>query len=248
MTTVGKPYYRTCRQHVDGSYANNGQSYYILDDRYAESPGNYIRTFLILQDELKGILEYIEPDDSNLSCYSIRLYELIVRASIEIEANFKAILLANNYKSVHGRQWTMNDYKELDRTHRLSHHRAQLPFWGGTKAIRRPFESWSSGSSPNWYRAYNSVKHDRHQQIKLATFGNAVDAMAALVCVLSAQFYTHDFQPGPDLLAYSSRKGTFDHAIGGYFLVEFPNWEPCERYEFHWEAIKKDPNPFRTLW
>ena len=45
-----------------------------------------------MQNDLVRLFEFIEPADENLSTYSYRTHELLIRSCIEAEANFKAIL------------------------------------------------------------------------------------------------------------------------------------------------------------
>jgi len=39
-----------------------------------------------------------------------------------------------------------------------------------------------------------------------------------------------------------------ESGIGGYFRVKFPDDFPSEmRYEFEWEKLKKEPDPFQNI-
>ncbi len=72
------------------------------------------------------------------------------------------------------------------------------------------------------------------------------DALAGLLAVLSSQFYTHDFSPGNVLLACGGPHDGMEAGIGGYLRVKFPDdWPANERYDFDWDAIKNDRNPFQ---
>jgi hypothetical protein len=46
----------------------------------------------------------------------------------------------------------------------------------------RPWKSWKQPKRPNpeWWTAYNSVKHGRIKNEKLANLGNAINALAGL--------------------------------------------------------------------
>jgi hypothetical protein len=94
---INKPYHRNCRQFIDDSYADGGKWTYIIHPSYAKSPEQYIRAFQIILKDLQKLFEYVEPADGNLKCYSFRTHELLMRVCIEAEANFKAILLENDY-------------------------------------------------------------------------------------------------------------------------------------------------------
>lgn len=247
--TVSKPFRRTCRQfangHYDGSF-NRGPAEYTRHPKFANSPKHFVRAFLLLQDDLQKLFDYIEPADTNLESYSFRLHEILTRSCIEIEANAKAILTENGYEK--SSDWNMNDYRKIDQSHRLSSYRVLIPDWKGEHAIRQPFKVWSDNKAPTWYKAYNHAKHDRHSNFGLANLQNVTDAICGLVAILSSQFHTEDF--GPINYVITGKRGMegFDVAIGGYFEVRFPDdWPTDERYDFDWRAIEDDPDPFETF-
>ncbi|MDB5181146.1 MAG: hypothetical protein JWO54_909 [Candidatus Saccharibacteria bacterium] len=226
-----RPFYRTVRQLFDGSYANNGFSAYIKDSQYAQGANDDIRSFLILQKEFTSILEYIEPADGNAKAYSLRLRNLLIQICTEIEANLKSILLANDYsrKGAKSTDWNMRDYCKVNQSHFLSEYVVYLPYWDGNKE-RQPFKNWQDeDGSLDWYQAYNATKHARGSKLMDANLQNVVDAMAALVILISAQFYTVDFI-GPDFLIAETGYSNNEHAIGGYFSVQFPDLEIKDRY------------------
>jgi hypothetical protein len=242
---ISRPYRRTCRQFVDGQYAEGGRSQYICHPKFAVSPEHYIRAFLLIQKDLDRLLDFIEPADSNLNTYSYRTHELLLRSCVEVEANCKAILTDNGYS--HPGEWNMGDYRKLELSHRLSSYRVRVPFWRGTDAVRHPFAAWSTGGALGWYKAYNATKHDRHAAFGQATFQHLLDAVCGLVALLAAQFWTYDFGPGNTLLALGSTDG-MESGIGGYFRVAFPNdWPKTERYDFDWQQLKSEADPFQQF-
>ncbi len=89
---------------------------YITHPKFAQSSDQYVCSFVLLLRDLQELFDYVEPSDTNLKCYSYRIYELLVRACIEVEANCKAILLENGYKKED--DLNMNDYKKVEKTHR----------------------------------------------------------------------------------------------------------------------------------
>ncbi len=197
--TIANPYRRTCRAFTNtGTYNDGYRSLYVQHLKYAQSPEHYVRAFLLLLKDMLELFDYIEPADKNLPCYSYRVHELLLRASVEVEANCKAILIENGYSKPG--DMNMCDYKKIDASHRLSSYEVRMPHWHGTQKIRRPFSSWTTGASLPWYKAYNATKHDRQQSFELATFEQMIDAMSGLVVLVSSQFYNHDFSPGKTFL------------------------------------------------
>ncbi len=242
---VNRPYRRTCRQFVNGSYASSGNGRYITHPRFASSPEHYVRAFLLLLKDLRELFDYVEPADKNLTCYSYRIHALLLRACVEVEANCKAILSENGY--ARPGDWNMGDYKKVERTHQLSAYEVKVPSWSGTQAVRMPFSAWTTGASPPWYRAYNTTKHDRHAKFDEATFEHMVDACCGLLVVLSAQFNTEDFSPGDGFITFEGRGDGMESGIGGYFRVRFPNFPPAMRYDFEWQCLKGEVDPFQEF-
>ena len=242
---VIRPYRRTLRQFADGTYEGHGGWRCIADPRYAEVPHHYIRSFLLLQDDLREIFDYLEPADTNLNCYSYRIHALLLRACVEVEANCKAILRENGY--ARSGDWTMRDYKKINATHRLSSFKVILPHWTGIQGTRAPFGKWATGGALSWYDAYNASKHDRHAEFSKATLGCLIDSVCGLLSILSAQFMTEDFSGQMYWVRSGSQDGT-QRAIGNYFRVSFPTDFPIEqRYDFDWKALKNEPEPFQKF-
>jgi hypothetical protein len=250
--SINRPYRRTCRQFVDGSYSEGGRSGYILHPKFAQAPGHYIRAFLLLLKDLQELFDYIEPADGNLSVYSYRIHALLLRACVEVEANCKAILKENEYTKKNKRgediDLNMEDYKKINFTYRLSSYQVKIPYWSGTKDSRSPFSAWSTGSPLSWYEAYNATKHDRYVEFKEATFDHLLDACCGVLVILSAQFETNDFSPGNTLLALEGPNDGMESGIGGYFRVKFPDDWPLElRYEFDWQKLRNETDPFQII-
>lgn len=245
---LAKPFRRTSRQLADGSYGNNGHWQYLLHPRFAKEPRHYIRAFLSLQADMLLLMDFVEPAEANLSTYSHKIQQLLVRACIETEANLTAILRENGYG---GGQLSMQDYQLVNHSHALASYEVRVPTWRGAGDIRRPFHAWADGrSSLKWYRAYNKSKHDRHDNFHLATFEALVDAMAGLIVLLSAQFHQEDYTSVAKSLSISSgysydTDDGMDTAIGEFFRVKFPsNWPESKRYDFDWEVLRREEDPF----
>ncbi len=247
---VTKPFRRTCRQFSDGSYSEGGRWLYLLHRKFAKDPQHYVRAFLLLQKDLLELFAYIEPAKCNRGAYSHRVQQLLMRACVEIEANLTAILIENGYGKDAGKL-TMQDYRLVDRSHRLSSYEARIPEWRGAGGLRRPYAAWAKSKAELlWYGAYNKSKHNRHKFFHLATFDALVDAMCGLAIVLSAQFYDEDYSSADKTLGIGSSYGYYtddgmQSAIGDYLRVKFPtDWLPEDRYEFNWDDLKDLPDPF----
>lgn len=271
--SINKPYHRNYRPIVEGFNSGFSGWGYIIDTRYSNQPEHYTRAFLLIQDDLKKMFEYIEPADESLFVYSYRIHELLMRTCIEIEANFKAILRENIYEPYYFKKdnsgvfkldndghkikkyrkenkWNMSDYMIVNKTHNLSSYTVKIPIWNGESHTFKPFKSWGDDEALEWYQSYNKSKHNRHEDFKYANFRNLLNAVAGLLVLLSSQFGTQSFSPGTTHIGvsqgYNYYKGTF--GIGGFFMINFPdNWNDCEKYEFNWSELVKDNNPFDKI-
>jgi hypothetical protein len=95
-----------------------------------------------------------------------------------------------------------------------------IPFWGWDPA--KPTQSLP------WYDAYNSVKHDREGAFARATLEHAIEAVAACVVMLAAQF-------GYEKLEQYGLKNVFQ-------FKDIPKWEPKDWYygpipQVDWQAV-----------
>jgi hypothetical protein len=244
--SVSRPYRRTARQLIDGTYTHSGNGRYVLDPRYAKDPEHYVRAYLLLQKDLLELFDYVEPSDQNRDCYSYRIHELLLRACIEVEANCRAVLLENGYKRKRRGQLDMDDYKKIEQSHMLSGYQIRVPTWSGAAGLRTPFSAWGAGGTLTWYQTYNTTKHDRHAAFSQATFEHVLDAVCGCLTILSAQFQHQDFSGQSGSLGIGWPDDGMSDAIGGYFRVKYPqNWPISERYDFSWHILEKDPDPFQ---
>ncbi len=128
--------------------------------------------------------------------------------------------------------------------------------WNGSSPTITPFEPWRpfrGGSAPKgallpWYSAYNASKHSRQREFKQANLWTLIEAVAALVIVVTAQFKTVTFEAGPDLLATGSGPHSREDSIGELFRIKYPDdWAEDEMYDFDWSALKTEPDRFDKI-
>lgn len=251
--TITKPFPRTYRMFVDGTYEKGGEDRYVLHPKFAYDPHQHIRAFKFIQKDIIDLFDYIEPSDVNEPCYSFRIHTLLLRLCIEFEDNAKAILFENGFskKDKNGKLvWlTIADFKKIESTHYLSSFEVKLPNWSGNNGQRHPFLDWNQGRSTlSWYEAYNDIKHDRRQKFTQANFGHLMDAYCGLEVLLTSQFGLNDYSPGPTLLALAGSADGFEKPIGGFLRVKFPKSIPIiDRYDFDWTTIETADDPFDRI-
>ena len=232
-----------------GPNSDYSQWGYIVDPNYADYPEHYTRAYLMIQEDLKHLFEYVEPCDQNLCTHSYRIYNLFVRTCIEVEANFKAILHENIYNGLDDK-WSMTDYRLVNTTHHLDDYQVRIPIWTGFQHTIKPFEEWKiKDARLSWYQAYNECKHNRQQNFQKATFENLLKAISGLLVLLSSQFQNESFAPGTTTLSVSGDgyyEGEF--GLGDFFIIKYPNnWNDDELYDFNWPELKKQANRFQKI-
>jgi hypothetical protein len=166
-----------------------------------------------------------------------------MRTCIEVEANFKAIFRENIY-TVSERNWNIDHFKKVNKTHHLDDYSVEIPFWGGDDKTKSPFRDWKMNQPLSWYRAYNKLKHDRLTNFQEANFGNLINAYAALFVLLSSQFGTESFSPGNGSIQLEGGR----YGIGGFLIANFPdNWAEDEMYEFDWTELRAQSERFEKI-
>ena len=244
QTKIEKPYYRIIR--ID---KNNSPCDYVLDDRYALDRQILIRSYHTLEKDMIRLFEYIEPTEENFKAYSVRTYEILLRAATEFETNAKAILTANGYQSEF---WTIQDYYKINIATRLSDYKIKIASWTPWPKVFQPLQDWSTGFLLFWYQDYNNVKHDRAIKFPLATFRNAVNAVAAVFCILFAQFGIQVFNAHNEQFDVDESDGDgFLFLHDSLFSIKpYDGWKDNELYDLKnilLDEWRKKQEPFQKF-
>lgn len=139
-----------------------------------------------------------------------------------------------------------DDFYKVNKSHHLSSYKVKVPNWHGDEFVRLPFQQWDQGEyqSVSWYRAYNDTKHNRHERFEKANFQHLIDAFSGLAVLIASQFYTYDFSPTQYVTLEGVENG-YESSIGNYLMIKFPeDWTRDEQYDFNWESLKDDEDPF----
>lgn len=250
---ISKPFYRIARPKA---YIPD----YAVDPRYAKDRLQLSRAYVNIEKELRNLFNYIEPDEDNSSTFSFELYSLLLRACTEVELNCKQIMEANGARP-HRCFFTMSDYKKLEKSSHLSKYKAIFRNWRyrneETKKVEYikkefcPFKNFdiSINKAPDWYEAYNEVKHNREENLENANLENCMNAVAGILILLYSQFgsccietYGMSSLCFQDMDAYDNE---FDADV--IFDINPPqesDWLESELYEFEWSDIAGEEEPF----
>lgn len=139
---------------------------------------NFWQHYLWLESEFRTVLEYVELDSANYSTYSRRIEKLILQIGSEFDNVSREIC---GLQSVD--RTSISDY--------YSYYTSNYNNITATKVIAgdvrlTPFDGWNNtapGETLAFWKAYNSIKHDRITNYKEASLKNALNAMAAFFCV-----------------------------------------------------------------
>lgn len=243
MPCVIKPYRRIIRPFIQTGYRiPELEDSYLTDVRYAPDRVSLIRAYNTIEHDLIRLFEYVEPADGNLPTYSHRLYELLLRASTELEANCKGILDANGYRK--SGDLRICDYHKINECSRLSDYELAITIWYGGRKVLQPFQQWSNDHTLSWYQAYNCVKHDRSTKFELANLDNVLLAVSAVFAVLFSQFYVLSFRGHVSVGVYHLDDGWYSHANSIFAIKPPNNWPDEERYQFDWPRLRENREPY----
>lgn len=236
--SVTKPYPRVYLPQKGKGVEMSNMSYCsdsnYVDDCEASSLVNAAR--IIIKDYMT-LIDYIEPTIANKAVFSHRTYELLLRVATEFEANCKGILQANGYVA-HGNM-SVVDYHKLNNLMKLDKFELETQLWSPSRTIK-PLAEWSVGHTLTWYQAYNHSKHNRYTNFQEASLENLFCGICSLVVILAAQFPTKIGFVSNGLTYFSDdEKVHVDN-----FSIKYPTFTEAESYDFDWNVLSADPNPF----
>ena len=246
---INKPYYRIYRPFYKNATPN--QYDYLNDKRNCDYKPELIRYYRILENEVKMIMEYVDPSIDNMKTYSLRIYQILTSICIEIENNFKGILSANCID----KKENMCDYYQVNKFLKLDQYEVEII---GTKdeLYLKPFENWHDEYKPlNWYQSYNGVKHYRTNNLKDANLKNLLEAISALSILLYAQFGMYNdciSESNVTMYEVFSDDGSSELIVQKSLesmvqIKKKPYWKNEEKYDFDWENIKSEEDVFEYV-
>lgn len=243
--SINKPFFRIYRPGAGTDY--------ISDLRYCNEVNNLHRSFKLIEYDLKQVFQFVEPHEDNLSIYSNRLYELLLRACTEFEASAKSILEANGYSR--NEYLRLSDYRKLNVATRLSEYEVILDVWNPGPKSLFPFSNWKHSHSLDWYNDYNEVKHNRFLNFKNASLVNVINAVAGVYAILYAQIDYHTdtglLKPGRSMMFTLNNDDTSDSSMTPMFVDSIftikrnSNWDKNSLYRFDWNTLKQEAEPFQ---
>jgi hypothetical protein len=170
---------------------------------------HYWQYFVALEADLTATARFVEPAQANMNTYSIEFARILLGAGSEIDVLCK-VLCQEHHLPVSTEN--INGYRSaiVGRFPGFTKLEIQLPRYG---LVRLPWQAWEQGTNPRWWRAYNQVKHERHNHFEDANLENALDAVSGLFVLVSyvcaSELHARTAKPWPHTL-------TLDPSLSSY--------------------------------
>jgi hypothetical protein len=137
--------------------------------------------YLTIEEDLKNLARYVEIDLKNFEIFSIELARILQITSSEIDVVLKLLCSKLNptkcfenitdYKNEIKNSWPdMIEEKVYSSRYGLE---------------LTPWINWNINGTPDWWRSYNNVKHERNIYYHEANLKNVLNAVAALLICTS---------------------------------------------------------------
>ena len=198
----GHYYPRIARENIDFNYISN---------EFQQD----IRAYRNIQNALDELFNYIEPSVINFSSFGHKIRELLILACTEVEYLLLKVLTDNGYPDK--KFYKTQDYVKCKEILKLDSFEVQLNQYPNL-GVFKPFVSWNSSSPTKsivWYDGYNSVKHNRGDNIHKANLENLLNAVSAIHILLESQYGNKIFKKWE---SYTEDRSMF-------YTVKAPIWE-----------------------
>lgn len=173
----------------------------------------YWKHFLALERDLELISHYVEFDQRNFSVFSVELIKLLLALGSEIDVVMKAMCLdidpSNKPDNINAyREIVLNQYPRLPQL-RVKHIESAI--------ILKPWAEWANGKNPQWWKAYNEVKHDRTHKYSSGNLQEVLNASAGLLVAVLYQVHFSEGSTYNDRAVVGSESKLFDTEENGKF-------------------------------
>lgn len=135
--------------------------------------------YLMLEEDFRKIIRFVELDPSNFNTFSVEFSKQLQSICSEFDVICKSICKYYDSRStasniVHYTEIILNQLPDITNS--------EISIIGIDGFTLKALELWTQTpyQSPNWWKEYNDVKHNRFENFKKANLGNVIYALAAL--------------------------------------------------------------------
>ena len=154
----------------------------INDTSRIEVHWNYL---LAIENDLVRLSRYVEFEKRNFACFSIEIARILLTASAEADVVCKQLCLKLDESSSADNIHMYRDQIKVAYPN-ICDFEVILSRYGITA---KPWAKWIEDEGvPDWWTAYNKVKHHRQSEYHRAKLKNAIDSLAGLF-VMTLYFY-----------------------------------------------------------
>jgi hypothetical protein len=143
-----------------------------------------------LEDDFSEYLNYVPLTEEHYTVWSLNLGDLLLRTGSILDSFFRRAIYSpmlddaidiEKFRAIDDKKIDIDTYRQLfDGYYNLS---SKNIFDLRIYSTITPFSSWNNGNSPQWWKDYNQVKHDRFKNKKLASLKTTLDALGGLFIV-----------------------------------------------------------------
>jgi hypothetical protein len=179
----------------------------------------YWQHFLALEADFAATSRYVEFSQKNFATFSIEYTKLLLAIGSEIDVLCKVI--CERIEKAAPRR-NINDYRTCMVAHtqiaseEVLVRRYSLSF--------KPWNAWTHGDNPPWWRGYNNVKHQRDAHFDEANLEHCANGISGLFVVViychKAEQSTESLEPYPVLLGREQEPGHY-LLESGYSVPDF---------------------------
>ena len=147
-------------------------------------PSIYWNSFSTLYSDLEESLRYVNPIKEHFNVYSLRFYELLIRASTEFESLCKEKVI--ELKLSKSKELSIKDYYLLNNHFEKKLSKVSVGYLFPSPLFINPLEEWKKSHQLSWYKSYNNVKHNRVRNFQEANLENVLKSIGAFFIILDA--------------------------------------------------------------
>lgn len=171
--------------------------------------------FLALESDLATLSRYLHFTTDNFDSYSTEMAHLLLAASSEVDVVLRQYC-AKVVPSAHADN--IEEYRNALRAKPSDLEQIQVAMSLHYLEFT-PWENWQRNQTPDWWTAYNKVKHHRGEHFDSANLKNTLNAVGALFALLVVYYRdTTDYTsliPAPAMFSVSRELIRRSHTLGG---------------------------------